>query len=126
MRKPGARSPSAALRRAIEADGLPLGVDRPSALAVLERRGRYEHRPVTHIRIFEPAWARALGVDLRRFDDLDAHPALILKSGHIEQDGQVVITARAPESETIAPMSSPDDLADRSSTSPITPVSDDD
>ena len=98
IRRPGARSPSTAIRRAIEADGLPLGVDRPSALAVVERHGRHERRSVTYIRIFEPAWAQALGVDVRGFDDLDAHPSLVLKSGHIERDGAVVITARASES----------------------------
>jgi hypothetical protein len=118
IRKPGARSPSTAIRRAIEADGLPLGVDRPSALAVVEQRGHYEHRRVTHIRIFEPAWAQALGVDVQLFDDLDAHPGLILKSGHIERDGEVVITARASESEVMPRTSPADDRAERDSTMP--------
>ena len=112
IRKPGARSPSTAIRRAIEADGLPLGVDRPSALAVVERRGHYEHRRVTHIRIFEPAWAQALGVDVQLFDDLDAHPSLILKSGHIERDGEVVITTRASDSEVMPRAARPDDRAE--------------
>ena len=120
IRKPGARSPSTAIRRAIEADGLPLGVDRPSALAVVERRGHYQRRPVTHIRIFEPAWAQALGVDVQLFDDLDAHPSLILKSGHIERDGEVVITARASESETMPQTSSADDRANCDGTLPVT------
>jgi hypothetical protein len=104
LRKPGARSPSTAIRRAIEADGLPLGIDRPSALAVVEQRGQYDGRSVTHIRIFEPAWAQALGVDVRAFRDLDPHPDLVLKSGHVERDGGVIITARAPESETGSPV----------------------
>jgi len=113
IRKPGAKSPSTAIRRAIEADGLPLGVDRPSALAVVERRGRHERRSVTYIRIFEPAWAQALGVDVRGFDDLDAHPSLILKSGHIGRDGHVMITARASESDPMPQTSLPGDRADR-------------
>jgi hypothetical protein len=100
-----------AMRRAIETDGLPLGVDRPSALAVVERRGHHARRPVTYIRIFEPAWAQALGVEVQAFDDLDAHPSLILKSGHVERDGQVVITARASESESMPSMCSADDRA---------------
>ena len=116
MRKPGARSPSTAIRRAIEADGLPLGVDRPSALAVVERHGRHERRSVTHIRIFEPAWARALGVDVRGFGDLDVHPSLILKSGHIESDGEVVITTRAFESEPTPRTSSAENRADHDRT----------
>ena len=113
IRRPGARSPSTAIRRAIEADGLPLGVDRPSALAVVERRGRHERRPVTCIRIFEPAWARALGIEVRAFDDLDAHPSLILKSGHIEKDGQVVIAARPFDSVPTPRASLSDDRAER-------------
>jgi hypothetical protein len=113
IRRPGARSPSTAIRRAIEADGLPLGVDRPSALAVVERRSRHGRRPVTYIRIFEPAWAQALGVDVQLFDDLDAHPSLILKSGHVERDGQVVITARASESVSMIRISLPDGRAIR-------------
>lgn len=112
IRKPGARSPSAAIRRAIEADGLPLGVDRPSVLAVVEQRGRYALRSVTYIRIFEPAWARALGVDVRVFGDLDVHPDLILKSGHVERDGEVIITARASESEPTPQTPSADDRVD--------------
>jgi hypothetical protein len=114
IRRPGARSPSTAIRRAIEADGLPLGVDRPSALAVVERRSRHARRPVTYIRIFEPAWAQALGVDVQLFDDLDAHPSLILKSGHVEWNGEVVITARASDSEAIPRTFLPDDRAERS------------
>lgn len=88
IREPGPRSPPTAIRRTLEADRLPLSVDRPSALAVVERRGRQQRRPVTYVRVFEPAWARALGVDVRAFDDLDAHPSLILMSGHIEPDGR--------------------------------------
>ena len=113
LRKPGARSPSASIRRAIEADGLPLGVDRPSALAVVEQRGRHDGRSVTFIRIFEPAWAQSRGVNVRTFDDLDAHDALILKRGHIERDGGIVITARAPESGDDSPNLEMHDRDDR-------------
>lgn len=119
IRKPGARAPSAAIRRAIEADGLPLGVDRPSALAVVERRGHFENRSVTHIRIFEPAWAQALGVDVRVFADLDVHPDLVLKSGHVERDGEVVITARASAADPKRRRSTVDDLADRDGAGPM-------
>ena len=99
-------------------------VDRPSALAVVERRGRHEHRSVRYIRIFEPAWAQALGVDVRVFGDLDAHPSLILKSGHIERDGEVVITARAAESELMPQTSLPDDRAERDGAIPVTRLPD--
>jgi hypothetical protein len=83
------------MRRAIEADGLPLGIDRPSALLVVESRGQRGGRSVRYVRIFEPTRAEALGVIVQVFGDLDAHPSLVLKSGHIEQDGAVIITARS-------------------------------
>src|SRR5438045_3871933 len=91
----GALSPSVAVRRAIEVDGLPVGVDRFAALAVVELHGRYNGRLVKYIRIFEPAWAQALGIAVRAFGDLDAYPNLVLKSGHIEKNGAVVITERS-------------------------------
>jgi hypothetical protein len=40
------------------------------------------------------------------------HPNLILKSGHIERDGEVVITARASESESTPWPASAGDRAD--------------
>jgi hypothetical protein len=75
---------------------------------------------VTYIRIFEPAWARALGVDVQVFDDLDAHPILILKSGHIEPDGAVVITERAADSESTPQPASAGARADHDGVVPAT------
>jgi hypothetical protein len=91
---------------------------------VVERRGRHERRPVTYIRIFEPAWARALGVDVQGFDDLDAHPSLILKSGHIERDGEVVITSRASASEPMPETSLRVDCAERDGAASVALLSD--
>lgn len=103
MRRSGARAPSAALRRAIEVDGLPPGIGHASELAAVESRGRYAGRTVTYFRLFEPARAAELGLSVRAFGDLDTHPQLVLRSGRIEADGSIVITERAPLPDRAAP-----------------------
>jgi hypothetical protein len=101
-RKSGVRSPSAALRRALESDGLPAGTD-AAALGVVESRDRYAGRTVTYFRVFDPARATARSVDVRGYDDLEAHPDLVLRAGHIEQDGAVVIGWRAAAADAASP-----------------------
>jgi hypothetical protein len=96
IRKSGPKAPSAAMRRALEKDGLPAGADAPDALRVIESRGSYSGRKVTYVRIFDPARAAAGAVDVRAYGDLDAHPDLVLWAGHVEHDGTVVLNRRAP------------------------------
>ena len=100
----GQRSPSAAICRALESDGLPSGIDRASALGVVESRGRYSGRTVTYIRVFDPARATERGLDVRSFEDLDTHPDLVLRAGHIERDGTVMIKWRAPSADAATPV----------------------
>jgi len=92
----GPRHPSGAIRKALEQDGLPMGIRSASMLRVVQSRGRYSDRKVTYIRVFDPAHAGERHLTVRDFSDLDAYPALILKAGHIEADGIVVITRRWP------------------------------
>ena len=103
MRRSGVRSPSAAVRRALETDGSPPGVDAAS-VGVVESRGSYAGRGVTYIRVFDPARAAQRGLNVRTLGDLDGHPDLVLRMGHIEQDGTVVITWRAPALDAATPM----------------------
>lgn len=103
MRRSGERSRSAAIQRALERDGLPPGID-PAALGVLESGGSYAGRRVSYIRVFDPARAAERGADVRAFGDLDGHPDLVLRMGHIEKDGTVVITWRAPAADAEAPV----------------------
>ena len=103
MRKSGVQSPSAAIRRALEADGLPPGVEAASALRVVESRATYSGRKVTYIRVFDPARAAERGLKVQAFGDLDAHPNLVLRAGHVEKDGTVVITWRAPSLDAETP-----------------------
>ncbi|SRR6266508_1355174 len=103
MRKSGVRSPSAALRRALESDGLTPGID-ASALGVVESRDSYAGRTVTYIRVFDLARAAARGLDVHAFGDLDAQRNLVLRTGHVEKDGTVVITWRAPSLDAETPL----------------------
>ena len=99
LHRTGPRNPSSAIRKALDKDGLPAGIRSASELRVIQSRGRYSDRRVTYIRMFDPARAAERHLEVRAFSDLDAYPALILKAGHIEPDGIVVITRRWPEPE---------------------------
>ncbi|MBA2449715.1 MAG: hypothetical protein H0V51_16965 [Chloroflexi bacterium] len=87
----------------METDGLPAGVDAAAALGVIETRGNYAGRGVSYVRVFDRAGAAAREVDVQTFGDLDAHPDLVLRMGHVEKDGTVVITWRAPSPEARTP-----------------------
>src|SRR5687768_4485508 len=106
-----ARSPSAALLRALEVDGLPPERVGALALGVVESRGRYAGRTVSYVRVFDPARAVERGLDIRAFGDLDRHRTLVLRSGHVERDGTVVLDWRAPSPDAATPVRAPADRA---------------
>ena len=108
FRKPAAKSPSAALLRSLERDGLVAARD-ASNLQVVESAGRYAGRKVTFIRVFDAARTPELGVEIRDYADLDAHPELVLRAGHVEKDGEITINWRAPATEAAAPTRSQGD-----------------
>jgi hypothetical protein len=99
LRRAGPRNPSSAIRKALGKDGLPAGIHKASELRVIQIRGRVSDRKVTYIRMFDPLRAAERHLEVRHFSDLDGYPALILKAGHIEPDGIVVITRRWPDPE---------------------------
>src|SRR5205809_1000175 len=93
LRKSGMRSPSAAMLRALERDGLPPGTV-VSTLGVVESRGTSSGRKVTYFRVFDPKQAAARAVDVSSkdsYENLNANLDLVLRAGFIEQDGTVVI-----------------------------------
>jgi hypothetical protein len=63
---------------------------------MVQSAGRVSDRKVTFIRIFDPVRAAERALEIRSFQDLDAQPGLILKAGHVERDGIVVILRRTP------------------------------
>ena len=97
------------LRLALVNDGLPPEIDL-DALRLLEQHGSYSGRRVNFFRVFDPGRAAERGVHPRSFVDLDAHPELVLATGHIEHGGAVALIPRANSEATQAPRR---ELADR-------------
>jgi hypothetical protein len=80
------------------------------ALTALEHPGSYVGRRVTFFRAVDPVRATTAGIRLRAFSDPDAHPHLVVGSGHIETEGRAVITAGREQEDAGAP---PREAADR-------------
>jgi hypothetical protein len=91
LRRSAPTSPNAAICRALEKEGLSTWVGSPSMLRIVQSRGRYVNRKVTFIRVFDPVQAAERALDIRSYGDLDSAPDLIVKSGHIEEDGTIVM-----------------------------------
>ena len=111
LRRSGPQSPSAPIRRALELDGLLPVRDAPPALSVVESRGRYSGRSVRYIRVFDPARTGERSLTVRTYGDLDAHRNLVLRAGHIEADGSIVLDHRVPARDAAIPVR---ERADRS------------
>ena len=79
-------------------------------LGVVESRGSYSGRKVTYIRVFDPARAAERELEVQGFGDLDTHRTLVLRAGHVEKDGTVMINWRAPSADAETPVR---ELADR-------------
>jgi hypothetical protein len=110
FRKPQPRHPTAAMARALVSDGLPPGIE-ASTLSVVQQHGSYSGRRVSYFRAFDPIRVAQRGLQIRGFTDLDAHPDLVLGSGHVEADGAVVLSRRRESQVTSTPVRSE---ADRS------------
>ena len=104
------RRPTTAMARALVSDGLPPGME-PSTLSVVQRHGSYSGRRVSYFRAFDPIRVAERGLQVQAFTDLDAHPDLVLGSGHVESDGAVVLSKRHDSRVTGTPVRSE---ADRS------------
>ena len=110
FRKSQPRQLTAAMTRALVSDGLPPGMQ-PSTLSVVLQHGSYSGRRVSYFRIFDPIRVAERGLQVQAFTDLDAHPDLVLGSGHVESDGAVVLSTRRGSRVTSTPVRSE---ADRS------------
>ena len=101
FRRPAPRPLSDAIRIAIEKEGPNAAQTDPAQLRMVESSGRYSDRKVTYFRVFVPVLAAQQSLDVRQFNDLDQFQGLIVRSGHVESDGTVVLTrpvvVRAPQ-----------------------------
>jgi len=111
LKKSKVCSPSATMCRALEAARVPTGDD----LAVVEQRGSYSGRKVTHVRIFERSSVAQRGIEVQAYGDLDAHPDLILRSGRVEEDGNIILDSRAQSIDRAAPTRASTDRAGHAS-----------
>ena len=92
FRRPASRPLSDAIRRAIEKDGMTASVSNPSLLRMVESAGRYSDRKVTYFRVFDPSATAQQALNIERYQDFDVFAGLILRSGHVERDGTIVLT----------------------------------
>jgi hypothetical protein len=95
FRRPAPRPLSDAISKALAKDGQTTPVSDPSQLRMVESTGRYSDRKVTYFRVFVPVLAAQQSLDVRGFNDLDQYQGLIVRSGHVESDGTVVLTRPA-------------------------------
>ena len=92
FRRPAPRPLTDAIRRAIEKDGMTESVSNPSLLRMVESKGRYSDRKVTYFRVFDSTSPAQRSLDIQRYQDFDVFSGLVLRSGHVESDGTVVLT----------------------------------
>jgi hypothetical protein len=92
FRRSGPRPVSEAIARAMEKDSGPASTGNTALLRMVESNGRYSDRKVTYFRVFDSALATERSLDVRGFRDLDDAQSLIIRSGHVERDGAVVLT----------------------------------
>lgn len=67
-------------------------VSNPSLLRMVESRGQYSDRKVTYFRVFDPTSTAQRSLGIQRYQDFDVFPGLVLRHGHVERDGTVVLT----------------------------------
>jgi len=104
MRRSSPQSPTTAIRHALKEDGFFSAGGESVALNVVESRGRYAGRTVRYFRVFDPARTGTRGLNIRSYQDLSAHQNLVLRTGHVEADGSVIIDHRVPSlDEAIVP-----------------------
>ena len=90
LHRSGTSKTVTAIQRVLASSGLPAELD-PAQLSVVESRGSYAGRTVTHFRVFDPRQTAGQSGKQLRYKDLDAREELVLRSGHVEADGTVVL-----------------------------------
>jgi hypothetical protein len=92
FRRSAPRPLSDAIRQAIQRDGHTPATFDPAQLQMVESSGRYSDRKVTYFRVFDPTSTAQRQLDIRRYQDFDVFLGLVVRSGHVETDGTVVLT----------------------------------
>ena len=104
LRRSSPQRPTGTSRHALVQASLLSAMDAPPAFDVVETRGRYAGRTVRYFRAFAPAHTGERGLTIRSYQDLSAHPGLLLRTGHVEADGSVIIDHRDPAMDAAIPV----------------------
>jgi hypothetical protein len=92
FRRSAPRPLTDAIRQAIQRDGHTPTTFDPAQLRMVESNGSYSDRKVTYFRVFDPTSTAQRQLDIRRYQDFDVFLGLVIRSGHVEKDGTVVLT----------------------------------
>jgi hypothetical protein len=92
FRRTAPRPLTDAIRVAIQRDGHTPATFDSSQLRMVESKGRYSDRKVTYFRVFDPTSTAQRSMDIQRYQDFDVFLGLVVRSGHVESDGTVVLT----------------------------------
>ncbi len=74
-------------------------------------RGSGPHSPSTAVRHALAARTSERGLNIRAYKDLSAYPKLVLRTGHVEEDGGVVINRPVRSVDAAIPVRAPADRA---------------
>jgi hypothetical protein len=92
FRRSAPRTLTDAIRQAILRDGHTPAMHDLAQLRMVESSGSYSDRKVTYFRVFDPSSTAQRSLDIRRYQDFDGFLGLVVRSGHVERDGTVVLT----------------------------------
>jgi hypothetical protein len=92
LRRSAPRPVTDAISKAMSADGQTVGAADLTTLMIVELNGKYSDRKVTYFRVFDPASAAQRSMEIKRYKDFDVFQGLVVRSGHVERDGTVVLT----------------------------------
>jgi hypothetical protein len=92
FRRSAPRPLTDAIRQAMQRDGHTPAILDPAKLRMVESKGRYSDRKVTYFRVFDPSSTAQRQLDIRRYQDFDDRQGLVVRSGHVETDGTVILT----------------------------------
>jgi hypothetical protein len=102
LRKGASPATSLAIQEALVKQGLPFGMS-VNRLRVLTQQGNYSGRSVRYFLAFDADQAAQGGLAVQTFNDLDAHPDLVIGSGHVELGGAISLTRRQLPSSAPSP-----------------------
>jgi hypothetical protein len=108
----GPRKPSKDLMDVLQSKGM-VEAGKADSLRVVDRRADFSGRSIRQVRVFEADRFKARGIRVNMWTDLNAHLGELVASGHIDDDGAVVLYPTEKAAIVDAPVGSTRVAADR-------------